>query len=150
MAESSDDLTHPIFGTLRWEPDDGTWFTQVHVTSGDVIDLLITPYDEDRFAFLTRASELFQWAMVNERRILAQAVEVELLELYNNTWRRGVEPVVSAADLMAKLEWHVLCVNADAAVSLDYGYGAGALFGNHGLSVEVDENLRFRGIDLLG
>ena len=150
MTDGTEDLTHPVLGMLRWQPDDECWYSQVRLASGDAIDLLITPYDEDRFSFLTRAGEVFKWAMANERRILAEAVQVELLELYNSTWRRAGEPVLSAVELMAKLEWHLLCINADAVVLIDYGYGAGALFGNHGVSVEVGEDLRFRDIDLLG
>jgi hypothetical protein len=35
-------------------------------------------------------------------------------------------------------------------VPIEFSYGAGELFGHHGVVVEVDAELRFRDIDLRG
>jgi hypothetical protein len=111
--------------------------------------VIVDPGDGDRSEFLPRAAELFQWAMARERQVLAEAIRVELLELYNDTWRQG-EPVLSAEELTARLDWQLLTVTASDVVPVEFSYGAGELFGYHGVTIEVDAELRFRDIDLRG
>ncbi len=101
-------------------------------------------------ATLERATILFRWALENERRLLREAVEGELLELYNDTWRQGNEPVLTADELTARLEWHLLAISSSDIVPVEFGYGAGDLFGYHSVTVEVDADLRYRDIDLRG
>jgi hypothetical protein len=88
--------------------------------------------------------------MASERQVLAEAMRAELLELYNDTWRQGDEPVLSAKELAARLDWQLLCVSASDIVPVEFGYGAGDLFGNHCVTIEVDAELQFRDIDLRG
>jgi hypothetical protein len=150
MAEASEHLTHPVLGTIGWLPEFSHWFTQLPLTSGGQLDVIVDPSDGDRFEFLPRAAALFQWAMANERRVLADAMQAGLLELYNDTWRQGDEPELSAAELTARLEWQLLSVSASDIVPVEFSYDAGELFGYHGVTVEVDESLAFRDIDLRG
>jgi hypothetical protein len=151
MAEASEYLTHPIFGSLGWLPEFAHWFTQLQLPSGERLDVTVTPEEEDeRFAFLPRAADLFEWALANERQSLAEAMKAELLELYNDTWRQGDEPVLSAEELTARLEWQLLCVRASDSAAIEFHYEAGELFGYHGVVVEVGADLRFSNIDLRG
>lgn len=150
MAEASEHLTHPVLGTLGWLPDYSYWFAQLRLPSGDWLDVIVDPGDGDRFEFLPRAAELFQWAMGSERQVLAEAMQAELLELYNDTWRQADEPVLSAEELTARLDWQLLSVSASDVVPVEFSYGAGELFGYHGVTVEVGAGLRFRDIDLRG
>ena len=150
MAEISEHLTHSVLGTLGWLPEFSHWFTQLTLPTGGQLDVIVDPGNGDRFEFLPRAAELFQWAMANERRVLAEAMQAELLEMYNETWRQGDEPELSAAGLSARLEWQLLTVSASDFVPVEFSYDAGELFGHHGVAVEVDESLAFRDIDLRG
>lgn len=150
MAEASEYLTHPVLGTLGWLPEFSHWFAQLPLPSGEQMDLIVDPGDGDRHEFLPRAAELFQWAMANERQVLANAMSAELLELYNDTWRQGDEPELSADVLAERLVWQSLTVSASDIVSVEFSYDAGELFGHHGITVEVDESLGFRDIELRG
>jgi hypothetical protein len=60
------------------------------------------------------------------------------------------EPVLSARELTARLDWQLLTVSASDVVPVEFSYGAGELFGYHGVTVEVDCDLRFRDIELRG
>jgi hypothetical protein len=150
VAEASEHLTHPVLGTLGWLPEYSHWFTQLRLPSGEWLDVIVDPADTDRFEFLPRAAELFRWAFDNERRMLAKAMRAELLELYNDTWRRGEESVLSAGELTARLEWTLLTLSGSEVVPVEFSYHAGELFGGHGVAVEVDAELRFTDIDLRG
>jgi hypothetical protein len=150
MAEASEHLTHPILGVLGWLPAYSHWFTQRSLPSGSRLDVIVDPWGGDRYAFLPRAAELFQWAMTNQPRVLADAMRAELLELYNDTWRRGDEPILSAEELTARLDWQLLKISAMDIVPVEFDYEAGELFGYHGVTVEVDAELCFRDIDLRG
>jgi hypothetical protein len=148
MAEPSERLSHPVLGELGWLPQYGHWFTQLFRPSGGRLDVVVDPGDEDRFGFLAQAAELFRWALDNERRVLADAMRAELLELYNGTWRQGGEPVLSARRLTARLGWALLTVSASETVPVEFGYDAGGLFGGHCVAVEVGAELRYRDVDL--
>jgi hypothetical protein len=150
MAEASETLAHPIFGSLGWLPDYSHWYTQFRLPSGDWLDVIIDPGDGDRHEFLEPGAKLFRWALDNERRILSDAIQAELLELYNGTWRQSEEPELTAGELTARLDWQLVVVNASEIVPVEFSYGAGELFGYHGVTVEVDANLQFRDIDLRG
>jgi hypothetical protein len=150
MAEAAEELTHPVLGTLGWLPDYSHWFTQLRLPSGEWLDVIVGPGDTDRFAFLPQAAELFRWAFDNERRVLAEAIRAELLELYNDTWRQSDETVLSAEELTTQLEWTLLTVSASDIVPVEFSYHAGELFGGHGVAVEVDDEFQFRDIDLRG
>jgi hypothetical protein len=141
---------HPAFGLLRWQPDGSTWYTQYRLPSGALLDVEVEPGGGDRYAFFEPAAKLFRWALDNERGVLATAIQAELLELYNGTWRRGNDPELSGAELAARLEWAGLLVSASEVVPVEFFYRAGELFGSHEVVVEVDAGLRFRDIDLLG
>jgi hypothetical protein len=150
VAEASEHLTHSVLGPLGWLPDYAHWFTQLRLPSGEWLDVIVDPGDTDRFEFLTRAAELFRWAFDNERRVLAEAMRAKLLALYNDTWRQSDEPILTAEGLTARLDWTLLDISASDIVPVEFSYEAGELFGYHGVTVEVDADLRFRGIDLRG
>ncbi len=44
MAES---LTHPVFGDLRWEAKFSWWLTQIRLESGEWLDVIVAPGDDD-------------------------------------------------------------------------------------------------------
>jgi hypothetical protein len=150
MAKASETLRHPVLGELRWLPDDSHWATQVGPPAGGRVDVIVDPGDGGRHAFLEPAAKLFAWALKNERRVLRAALRAELLELYNDTWRREGEPVLSAKGLADRLKWSLLVVSAGDVAPVEFGYEAGGLFGGHSVTVEVDEDLRFSDIDLRG
>lgn len=150
MAEASEHHDHPILGTLSWSPEDSHWFTQVPLPGGGQLDVIVDPADGDRHEFLPRAAELYQWAVANERRVLGKAMRAELLELYNDTWRRNDSPELSAKELTARLEWQLLQISASDVVPVEFSYAASDLFGGHGVAIEVDDDLQFSDIDLRG
>ncbi len=147
MAETID---HPIFGPLIWSVEDSHWSTRVPRPGGGQLDVIVDPGDGDRHEFLPRAAELYQWAVANERRVLGKALRAELLELYNDTWRRNDQPELSAKELTARLVWQLLQISASDVVPIEFSYGAGELFGQHGVAIEVDDELQFSDIDLRG
>lgn len=150
MAEASEHLTHPVLGTLGWLPEFSHWFAQLPLPVGGQLDLIVNPGSDDRFEFLPRAAELYQWAMANERRVLAVAMRAQLLELYNDTWRQEDEPALSCEELAGRLEWQLLSVIACDIVPVEFSYDAGDLFGYHGVTVKVDDSLSFRSVELRG
>src|SRR5262249_45973725 len=89
MAKAPDEtLKHPILGVLKWDAERNHWLQQ-HETSprGRLLDVQIEPGDRERRTLLKRAADLYLWALKNEPRVLRQAVEAYLLELYNDGWR---------------------------------------------------------------
>ena len=150
MAKATEYVAHPVLGTLHWLPEFSHWYVQLAFAPSGQLDLIVDPGDGDRHEFLSRAAELFQWAMVNERRVLADAMQARLLELYNNSWRQDGEPEMSSDALTAQLDWQLLTVSACNLVPVEYSYDAGELFGYHGVTIEVDAELQFRDIDLRG
>ena len=146
----ADSVTHPDFGQLRWEPKSGWWSAQVKLPSGERLEVLVAPGEEDRFAFLDRAAELFRWALGAQPQILRDAIQSELLELYNDVWREPTEPELTADELAGQLEWSVVEVSASDIVPVVLSYEAGDLFGGHSVAIEVDSELQFRDIDLQG
>ena len=122
MTEASDTLEHPILGLLAWDSKSQWWVTIHRLPTGADLDVIIDSGTDNRFEFLTRAAELFQWAMVNERQVLAEAMRAELLELYNDTWRQGDEPVLSTEELTNRLDWQLLSISTNDIVPVDFSY----------------------------
>ena len=147
MAES---ITHPDLGELRWDEQSSWWVTEFRLSSGKSLDVFIDPAEEDRLGFLEPAAKLFRWALGSEPSVLREAIRAELLELYNETWRQGSDPVLTAEELAGRLVWSVVEVSASDIVPVTFTYGAGDLFGGHCVAVEVGAKLRFRDIDLQG
>jgi hypothetical protein len=146
----ADTVTHPDFGELRWEPKSGWWFAQIELPSGERLEVLVQPGEEDRFAFLDRGAELFRWALGAQPQILRDALQSELLELYNDVWREPTEPELTAEELAGRLAWSTVEVSASDLAPVVFGYEAADLFGGHTLAIEVDSELRFRDVDLQG
>lgn len=144
MAES---LTHAVFGELRWEAESDWWFTQVRLPSGDWLDVVVDPGDEDPSAFVEQAAALFRQAMDAERRILHEAVRARVLDLYD-AWRQEDEPRLTAEGLEGQLELTFIRLDTVAPVVLSYW--AGEVFGGHSVDVTVDEKLRVTGVGLVG
>ena len=148
MAEASEHLTHPVLGTLGWLPEFSHWFAQLPRPSGGRLDVIVDPGDGDRHEFIEPAAGLFRRALKAEPRLRRQAIRAELLDLYNDTWRQAAEPVLSDGELASRLELTLVDVGTVVPVTLHYE--AGELFGGHGVAVELDERLRFDGLDLRG
>jgi hypothetical protein len=147
MAESSgDSVSHPVYGELRWDAA-SLWFTQVRLPSGDWLDVIVDPGDGDRFAFLDSAAPLYQRAREAEPRLLREAIQQELLELYNDVWRQR-DPELTADELVSRLE--LVMVHIGTVVPVTLGYAVGDLFAGHRVDVEADENLRLLGTNLVG
>ena len=149
-VKSPEVLNHTALGLLRWEQEYEWWSTSLLLPSEMWLDVIVDPADQDRFEFLPRAAELFRWALENERQILAEAIRSELLELFNDVWRRNEEPALTGEDLTARMEWTLLSVSGIENVPVEFGYHAGDLFGGHGVVVVVDRELRFADVDLRG
>ena len=150
MGDAVETFTVPGLGTLEWQPNYEWWFQQRTLPSGLHLEVIIDPPGAGRHAFLPRAAELVEWALQNERHALADAVRAELLELYNDVWRREEEPAVSADEMIGRLEWQLLHISDSQSVPLELSYDAGEMFGGHGVTVQLDGALRFRSVDLRG
>ena len=144
MAES---LTHAVFGELRWEAESSWWFTQMRLPSGDWLDVIVDPGDEDPSTFIEQAATLFRRAMDAERRILHEAVRGRMLDLYD-AWRQEGEPELSAAGLEERLE--LTFVRLDTVSPIVLSYWPAEVFGGHSVDVMVDERLRVTGVGLVG
>ncbi len=150
MEDAAETYTQPALAALEWQPKYEWWFQQRTLPSGEPLDVIINPSDADRHAFLSRAAELLEWALHNERAVLADAVRAELLTLYNDVWRNEEEPVLSADELIGRLEWQLLKISGFESVPIELSYYAGDMFGGHDPTVQLDGALRFRSIDLRG
>lgn len=149
MNTTPDRVHHPVFGELRWEAGRDVWTTEYRDAAGELVEVVVNPGDGDRLTCLDRAADLYTRAVRAEPRILRTAIREELLELYNETW--AVElPRLTAKQLAARLTLAFLKLWPDGPVPITLGYEAGDLFGGHSVDVEVDENLRFLDIDLVG
>lgn len=144
MAES---LTHPVFGELRWEAENSWWFTQMLRPSGDWLDVIVDPGDEDPAAFVERAATLFRQAMDAERRIRHEVVRGWVLALHD-AWRQEDEPAPTAEELEERLE--LTFVRLDTVCPVVLSYWPGEVFGGHSLDGTVDERLQVAGVGLVG
>lgn len=136
-----------MFGELRWEAEDSWWFTQMRLSSGDWLDVIVDPGDEAPAAFVERAATLFRRAMDSERRILHEAVRMKVLDLHD-AWRQADEPALTAEGLEEQLE--LTFVRLDTVAPVVLSYWPGDMFGGHSVDVTVDEQLRVTGVGLAG
>jgi hypothetical protein len=141
-------LKHLVFGKLRWE-ERGVWFAQIRDSSGEWLDVVVDPGDGDRMAVIEPAAALYKKATRSERRILRDAVRLELLELYNDTWAQDGDKL-TAKQLIEQLEFVFLSLEPDSDIPIVLGYEAGDLFGGHTVDVEVDAKLKVIDVDLVG
>ena len=144
MTES---LTHPVFGDLRWEGRFSWWFTQVRLESGEWLDVIVDPGDDDPSAFVGRAAQLYCQALDAEPEILQEAVQKKISDLYE-LWRQVGEPKLTAEELTDRLE--LTFVRIDPVVPITLSYVLGDVFGGHSVDVQVNERLRVRGVNLTG
>jgi hypothetical protein len=147
MTRLFDSSYHPVFGSLTWDDRRKQWSTQYRLQSGEQLDVVVDPGDEDRVAFLDQAAPYFTWALENERRILHEAITSHLLDLYNNGWREEEDPVLSAEEFTACLHWDLLKIGT--IVPVEFGYDPAEMFGGHGIMVKVDAQLQYRGASLI-
>jgi hypothetical protein len=148
----SNTIDHPEMGRLCWEEEWSRWHGQINLP-GEVgrLDVIVAPGDGDRMAFLERASELFRWAIASQRRLLHEAIAVEVLELYNDTWRQDAEPKLTAKEMMDRIKWSFLKISKSEDVPVTFGHEMeGDLFGGHAIDVEIDSELQYRGTNLVG
>jgi hypothetical protein len=141
-------LTHRVFGELRWEAAFSWWFTQLRLKSGEWLDVIIDPGDEDDpLAFLGRAAQLYSRSLDAERDILQDAIQKGVLSLYEK-WRQEHEPELTAEELMNQLD--LVFVRLDTIAPITFSYGLGDVFGGHSLDVTVNEKLQVIGVHLAG
>jgi hypothetical protein len=143
-------LKHPVFGKLQWQAQYGWWFAQVRDASGEWLEIVVDPGDDDRMAVIEPAAALYKKAIRSERRILRDAVRLELLELYNDTWRRSGDPKLSTTAFIEQLEFTFIKLQPGWDIPVILSYGAGDLFGGHSVDVEVDAKLKVIDVDLVG
>jgi hypothetical protein len=142
-------INHPVFGEIVWELPRECWFLQVPIPAGGIVDVSIKPHDQDPLLILDIAAETFQGVLRDERRILRDAIREELLELYNGTWCRAGHKLTEP-ELMEQLRFEYLEINPGWVVPVILSYAAGDLFAGHSVDVEVDEQLQFSDINLIG
>jgi hypothetical protein len=140
-------LTHPVFGKLKWEENNLWWFTQIRQESGEWLDVIVDPGDDDPSVFVERASQLYRQAMNAERELLQKAIKEKLLDLYE-TWRQEDEPKLTAEELQDQLE--LTFVRIDTVIPITLSYDLGDVFGGHSVDVEVDRQLQFVRANLVG
>ena len=73
-----------------------------------------------------------------------------MLELYNETWRRGNDRKLTAGQLLDRLEFVYIGLRPTWDSSIVLSYAAGELFGGHSVDVEVDADLQVTDTDLVG
>ena len=150
MAGDSETLTHPVFGVLKWDPKHSYWFTQRELPGGGRLDVQVSPHKGDLDGFLKRAADLFLWALKNERRVLREAIQAYLLDLYNDGWRQEEDPVLTAEEFEGELTWEGLDISESEIVLVEFWYSDGGrdLFGGHVIVIEMDDQLRRRSAHL--
>jgi hypothetical protein len=72
------------------------------------------------------------------------------LALFNDVWRQSDEPVLTADELVSQLTFTFIQVSPAAACAVILSYDAGELFGGHSVDVELDSELRYLGVHLIG
>ncbi len=144
MTES---LIHPVFGNLQWEEKFSWWFAQIRQASGEWLDVIVDPGDDDPAGFVERASRLYIRAMEAERELLREAVNTKLLDLYE-TWRQEDEPKLTAEELKDRLV--LTFVRIDTIIPITLSYDLGDVFGEHSVDVNVDSRWQIKGVDLVG
>ena len=112
-------LTHPVFGDLRWEGEASWWFTQIRQESGEWLDVIIDPDDDDTSAFIERAAQLYCRTMAAEREILQEAIQKGLLNLYDK-WRQADEPELTAEDLKNQCDLTFVRIDTVTPTTLSY------------------------------
>jgi hypothetical protein len=140
-------LTDPVLGELRWETSFSWWFTQIRLPSGEWLDVIIDPGDEDPLAFVRRAARLYSQAMEAEREILGQAIENGLLDLYNE-WRREDERQMTPQEVKNQLA--LTFIRIDTITPITLSYDAGDRFGGHSVDVKVNERFQAAEVTLVG
>ena len=150
MNSEPETISHPVFGELRWEAARSVWFTQIRDSAGEWIDVSVEADEGDRIACLDRAADLYSRAMRVERQLFRIAVQNELLELYNDTWRRADEPKLTANEFMSRLAFTFIQLRPDWDSAVVLSYDAGELFGGHSVDVELDSELHYLDVNLIG
>src|SRR4051794_40088231 len=107
MAAEPETLTHPVLGVLTWDAKGRHWDARHELPDGETLDVQVSPGRHDPYAFLKRAADLFGWALANERRVLHEAVEAYLYDLYQG-WRQEEDPELSAEEFEGVLGWGLL------------------------------------------
>jgi hypothetical protein len=144
MPES---FTHPVFGHLRWEGQYSWWFTQIRLPSGDWLDVIVDPGDDDPIPFVERAAELYRRAMDAERQVLDEAIRRRILDLYE-AWRQTDEPQLTAGELKDRLEFTFVRIDTVGPITLSYLLGD--VFGGHSVDVRVNEECQVVDVGLVG
>src|ERR1043166_7020768 len=140
-------LTHPVFGKLEWENTNQWWFTQIRQESGEWFDVIVDPGDDDPSEFVERASQLYRRAVNAERGLLQEAIKEKLLDLCE-MWRKDDEHKLTAEELLDQLQ--LTFVRIDTVIPITLSYDLGDVFGGHSVDVEVDRQLQFVGVNLVG
>lgn len=142
---------HPVLGRLDWDAACGHWDGTAATPGGGAVRVFISPEDEDRVGFLKIAAELFLWATANERRILADAAEASLLELYNDGWRQEGEPVLTTDEFADRMAWTSVDIASSDFMPVELCYGDDdRMFGGHSVVVQLGPDLAYRDFTLFG
>lgn len=146
MDATPESLIHPLLGHLVWVSEESLWVAHYHIPSGNQLTVYFNPHRTDRYAFIEPATELFRWAFDNERDVLYEAISAYLLNLYNEEWRQDDEPMLSADDFAALMQWKSVRITASSNVPIEFWYDPVKLyefFGGLAISVRVNANLQY-------
>lgn len=148
-----DTITHSVLGKLRWEAQHGWWLAQVREASGG-FDVIVKPGGDDRFGCLDAAADLYSRALRAERQLLRTAVDLYLLELYNEGWRdsAGVDETdLAAEEFIARLGFDGITISPNSRHAINLGYTvADDMFGGHMVDVACDRRLNYIRASLVG
>ena len=144
-------ITHPVLGTLRWEPEHSRWLGEVRFTSCALGDLVIDP-GEAGVDFLDKAAALCLRLLAAEPRIRREAAVAKdgILDLYRH-WRDADDPELTAEGLASRLEPVFLRIDTVVPVILSYALGErNEVFGGHAIDVELNDKLEIKAVNLVG
>jgi hypothetical protein len=147
VAEIIKELLHPVFGPLRWDVPYSWWVGGIEDSDGSIIELVLDPGDDERYNFLAGAAALFMRLEDAKERILRQAVDSKVFELYE-TWRNERERNLTVGGLIKELE--LMFIRIDTSVPITLSYALGDVFGGHAVDVTVNEDLKVVGVSLTG
>ena len=123
------------------------WEAAISQKPGYDLKITIFPDGEDPQSFIETAARLYLEAMKRQQFLLHEAVQKELLELYNDCWRQ--DDVVLTFDKFVR-HLRLDAFSVDTTIPITLYYDAGDLFGGHAVAMDIDRNFVYQQYDLRG
>jgi hypothetical protein len=156
----SENINHPVLGTVTWNMELGCWESEVELRSGCLISLCLTVLMEaeptKKTDELLRAGvEMLEWARRCEPKCRQRIVD-ELLQLYNERWAPDAmagDPE-TAKGLMSRAEFIQWLTPTSLVLDIDgsgfFYWDIDDLFAGHYIMVRFSKDRNITEVGLAG